>query len=136
MRTNGDILKRIHYEIFGSSVGKGDVVSGAFHLKLLGAYRAYDKMQKEIMVSQQESISSLQETISRLSEESEKLRREVDQYIEIFNQIVVNCRSKDIVSRQRTQIVQLLQKQATMKEEIRQLKLENGKLANTDQPTA
>lgn len=129
MKTNGDILKRIHYEIFGSSVGKGDVVSGAFHLKLLGAYRAYDKMQKEIMAGQQE-------TISMLSEENESLRSELDRYVEIFNQIIVNCRAKDIVSKQRTQIVQLLQKQMSMKEEIRQLKLENGKLANIDQPTA
>lgn len=129
MKTNGDILKRIHYSIFGTTIGKTDVVSGKFHLKLLSAYRAYDKMQKQILLEQQTAIANL-------TEENDTLRRELDRYVEIFNQIIVNCRSKDIVSKQRAQIVLLLQKQVSMKEEIRQLKLKNGKLANIDQPTA
>lgn len=127
MKTRGDILKQIHYEIFGASVGKCDVVSGIFHLKLLRAYRAYDKRQKQVLISQQE-------TIDRLSDENNSLRKDLDGYIDIFNQVVVNCRSRDIVSRQRAQIAQLLSKQASLKEEIRQLKSEYGK-SYTDQAT-
>lgn len=126
MKTNGDILKRIHYSIFGTSIGKTDVVSGEFHLKLLSAYRAYDRMQKQVLLEQQVAIANL-------TEDNEYLRNELNRFVEIFNQIIVDCRSRDIVARQRAQIVQLLNSQVSLKKEIKQLKTQYGKLINTNQ---
>ncbi|MCM1076276.1 MAG: hypothetical protein NC411_02825 [Bacteroides sp.] len=104
-----DELRAIHHSIFGSPILRGDVVSGYFHLKLLKAYRNYDRKQKEVLMAQQETISELEAQVETLREDNRR-------YAEIFNSIITNCRSEDIVSRQRSQIAGLLNKIQRLKE--------------------
>lgn len=115
-----DEIKAIHYSVTGTKIKPTDTVSGAFYLRLLREYRAHDRRRNAALIDQQKKIQEKQDTIMGLKEEIKTLRTELQRYTDIFNSIIVNCRSKDIVSRQRSQIVQLLNQNARLKEELKE----------------
>lgn len=115
-----DELKAIHYSVTGTTIKPTDIVSGSFYLRLLREYRAYDRRQKAFMNDQKTVIEEQHETIRECRQEIKRLRTELQRYTDIFNSIITNCRGKDIVSRQRTQIVQLLNQNARLKEELKE----------------
>lgn len=108
-----DELKAIHYSLTGTTIKPTDTVSGAFYLRLLRDYRAYDRKQKQVLMEQQEIIE-------RLKAENRDMKEELQRYVEIFNSIIVNCRNKDLVSRQREQITRLLGEVTQLKKRIRE----------------
>lgn len=107
-----DKLTSIQYRVLGTKIGHSDAVSGEFFLRFVREYRAYDRHQKEI-------LQELQATISELQAENECIKKDLERYIEIFNSIIVHCRSNDIVSRQRAQIVQLLDQNKRLKDKLK-----------------
>lgn len=110
-----DTLRLIHYSVMGTQIGRKDTVSGEFHLRLLREYRAYDRLQKE-------AIEELQREVIRLNGVLADVRKDKQMYVDVFNSVVVECRSPDQVARQRAQIVQLLAQNERLKRELKEIK--------------
>ena len=105
-------LDIIQASVIGTRIGSGDVVSGSLYLKLVRNFKAYDRKRTAILKG-----SMLR--IEKLTQENGRLKAELKHYVDIFNSIVVECRGKDIVTRQRSQIVALLNKNAQLREQLR-----------------
>lgn len=105
-------LDIIQNSIMGTRIGSGDVVSGSLYLRLVRNFKAYDRKRMAV-------VKKLMAKIETLAKKNAELNADLKHYVDIFNSIVVECRGKDIVTRQRSQIVSLLNKNAQLKEQLR-----------------
>ncbi len=111
---------KIQTKVLGTKIGRKDIVSGAFFLKFVKEYHAYDKRQKEL-------LGQLQAEIEQLHQEKEQLREERDRYMNALASMADYTGNKkrgdvkDKIRRQKSAISQLMLANIRMKEQLQKI---------------
>lgn len=105
MKNNKSEVYAIHMSITGTPIGKRDIVSGRFYLKLLNAYKEHDGKRNLVM--------------KNLIEENNKLREERDKYMYTLASIADQKRDKEKIKRLKAQISELILQNVNLKNQLR-----------------